>query len=508
VTSSDETATAPPPVDGAANRIARGTRFRPALMWSYVLSTGTYTVTALMTFILAAILGPAEFGVLWMAIVWVTLAQILLQHGPTLAVIQHEDITDRHLDAAFWSTIGGAVLFAGALAAAAPLWAAVNRLPELTMVCLALVPIVPLYALNVIPEAVLRRRMQLRGIAVRYLTSGLVSGSAGVACALAGLGVWALVVQQVGMALLNTVLLWLVTPWRPRWRPVGRQLRDIRGTSLKTLAGGVGVFVTARVDVLLMGAMFGPVVVGLFRFAVRFPEMVVDVTARGLQTVSLPDLARHGADARALADRLTRLVHAGAVFSVPTLGVLAAAAEPLVLIIGEQWAESVPPLRMLCLVSVFLLAQAMLAAALQAAGRPGLPAAVTWVTAGGLSATILLAALATSGAGTGSRLMAIAIAMLAVHLPVALVLGYLTFRRVLQVPAWPTIRTTVPSVAAALAALATGAAVPSVVGQATPVAAFVVTGALAGATALVVLLLVDREVRTVLGRLRRPGSVA
>jgi PST family polysaccharide transporter len=76
-----------------AGRIGRGTRFRPALLWSYILSTGTYAITALMTFILAAILGPHEFGVLWMAVVWVTLAQILLQHGPTMAVIQHEHIT-------------------------------------------------------------------------------------------------------------------------------------------------------------------------------------------------------------------------------------------------------------------------------------------------------------------------------------------------------------------------------------------------------------------------------
>lgn len=489
----------------SSGKIARGGRFRPALLWSYVLSTGTYAITALMTFILAAILGPEEFGVLWMAIVWVTLAQILLQHGPTMAVIQQEEITDRHLDAAFWSTLVGATVFAAVLAGLAPLWAAVNRLPELTAVCLALVPIIPLYALNVIPEALLRRRMLLRGVALRYLTSGLIAGVAGVVCAVAGLGVWALVIQQVGTAVLATGLLWLVTPWRPRMRRVLPELRDIRGTSLKTLAGALGNFLTVRVDVLLMGALFGPVVVGLFRFAVRFPEMVVDVTSRGLQSVSLPELARHGEDPQALADRLTRLAHAGAVFSIPTLGVLAAAAEPLVLIIGDQWAESIPPLRILCLVSVFLLPQAMFSVALQAAQRPGLPAAITWVAAAALTVAILAAAWASTGAGTAGRLMAIALAMLAVQAPLAGLLGYLTFRRVLRVPAWPTLRPMLPSLLAATAALGTGMVLSGATMDQSgrPVLQFVVTAAAAGAVAVAVLLSTDAEVRSWLERLRR-----
>jgi PST family polysaccharide transporter len=495
----------PPAIEDPSGQVGRGTRFRPALLWSYILSTGTYAITALMTFILAAILGPHEFGVLWMAVVWVTLAQILLQHGPTLAVIQHEHITDRHLNAAFWSTLAGALLFTAVLAATAPLWAAVNRLPELTPVCLALAPIVPLYALNVIPEALLRRRMQLRGIAVRYLTAGLVSGVAGVACALAGLGVWALVVQQVGMTLLATVMLWAVTPWRPRLGPFRRELREIRGTSVKTLAGAVGDFASMRIDVLLMGALFGPVVVGLFRFAVRFPEMVVDLTARGLQTISLPDLARHSEDPAALAARLRRLVHAGVVFSVPALGVLAAAAEPLVLIIGDQWADSVQPLRLLCLVSVFLLLHSLLGAGLQAAQRPGLPAVMTWVTAIATGLAILSAGLASAGAGTADQLLAVASAMLLVQLPLTGVLAYLTFRRVLHVSAWPTLRAAVPSLLAAGAALATGAALPELAGRG-PVLGFLLTAGLAGAAAGAVLLILDREARSwltlLLGRVR------
>ena len=493
---------APQETAGGGGQIGRGTRFKPALVWSYVLTTGMYGITALMTFVLAALLGPREFGILWMAIVWVTLAQILLQHGPTMAVLQHEDITDRHLNAAFWSTMAGALLYTGLLAAAAPLWAAVNRVPELTVVCLALTSIVPMYALNVIPEAVLRRRMQMRSVAVRYLSSGLIAGLAGVACALAGLGVWALVVQQVGATLLTTVLLWVVTPWRPRLGRFGRELRDIRGTSLKTLAGAAGSFVAVRADVLVMGAFFGPVVVGLFRFAVRFPEMLVDVTGRGLQTISLPELARRSDDPQALAARLRRLLHGAAVLSVPGLGVVAGTAEPLVLLVGDQWAEAVTPLRLLCVVSALGVLSALLSVALQAAQRPGLPAAVTWLNAPASIAAIYLAAVLSAGRGTAGQLLAVALAVLLVQAPLAGLLGYLTYGRVLRVSAWPTVLATAPSLLAGAAAAAAGAAVPALVGPGPGrVATRVLATAVAGAVAGGLLLALDREVQSSLRRL-------
>jgi PST family polysaccharide transporter len=480
----------------ASETIARGTRFKPALLWSYVVSTGMYVITALITFVLAAILGPEEYGLLWMALVWVTLAQILLQHGPTMAVIQHEHITDEHLDAAFWSTMIGALAFTVVLAVAAPLWAAFNGVPELTPILLALTPIVPLYALNVIPEAVQRRQMELRGIALRYLTAGLVSGVVAIGCALAGMGVWALVVQQVTLTVIATVLLWLMISWRPRLRPFAQGLRDIRGTSAKTLFGALGDFVVMRADVLLMGVFFGPVVVGLFRFAVRVPEMVVDLTARGLRNVSLPDLARHSDDPAALASRLGRLIRAGAVLSIPALGVAAAATEPFVLFIGDQWAEAVSPMRLLCLASAITIVGALFVPTLQAAQRPGLPAIMTWVSAGLMTGAIFLAARLSTDSGTVDQLLAVAWAMVAVHSVLALVMGYLVFGRVLRVSAWPAIRATIPSVLAGVAALLAGDAVLGLSGSETPlIVRFVVTAGAAGVVAGAVLLSLDREAR-------------
>lgn len=499
-------ATPAPAAPDSAPVLERGdTRLGNALKWSYLFTTGGYAITAILTFVLAAILSPREFGVLTMALVWVSLALVLLQHGPTVAVIQQDDITEDHANAAFWATMAGAVGFCLIFAAIAPIWAAVNGLPELTPVCLALTPMVLITALNVIPDALQRRRMQMRGIAIRVLTANLTGGIAGVTCAVAGLGVWSLVVQQVSTPAVYGTMLWLMTGWRPRFRgPIRQQLRDIRNTSLHTYAGAFGSFLSSRTDVVLMGLFFGPVVIGLYRFAARFAEMVVDLTARGLHQVSLPHLARHGSDKDGFARELGRLMHGVAVLAYPMLGIVAGVAEPLVLFIGDQWAEAAEPLRLLCIVSAIVVLAALFEPAMQAAQRPGVTAVFAWTTTIASGVAIFLAARVSINGGTSQQLMAAAWSMLAVQAGIVLVMGYVIFRRVLRVPMAPVLVAGVPgTLSGVVAAFASAGAYALVDPALNKFFALAVSGTAGVLVAGTVLLALDREVRARVFRIAR-----
>lgn len=502
------TVPAEPAAEGATRIERSDARLGTAVKWSYLVTTGGYAVTAIVTFVLAAILSPREFGVLTMALVWVALALVLLQHGPTVAVIQQDDITDDHLNAAFWATIAGAFGFCLLFAAVAPLWAALNGLPELTPVCLALTPMVMITAINVIPDAVQRRRMQMRAIAARVLVANVCGGVAGIACAIAGLGVWSLVVQQVSTPFLYGVMLWSTVKWRPRFGSFRQQWRDIRSTSLHTYAGAFGAFLSSRTDVVLMGLFFGPVVIGLYRFAARFAEMVIDLTARGLHLVSLPHLSRHGGDRNAFARELGRLMHGVAVMAYPMLGVVAGIAEPLVLFIGDQWAEAAAPLRVLCAVSAVTILGSLFEPALQAAKRPGISAVFSWTTTATSALAILAAGRVSAGRDTSAQLMAAAWAMLVVQAALLAVMGFVVYRRVLRVSVVPTLLAGVPGTVSGVAGAFASASMYGLVESTLhKFFALAVSGTAGVAAAGVVLLLLDRQVRTrVIGIARRlPG---
>jgi PST family polysaccharide transporter len=499
------------PAGGTAT--PRGTRLgRPtiklgtALKWSYVMSAGGNAIQVLLTLVVAALLGPREYGLMALAMVWVALVLVLLQFGPTFAVIQQHDITDDHVNASFWATLVGSGGCALVLAATAPLWAAFNGLPELVPLCLALTPVVVLQSFNVIQDAILRRRMQMRGIAVRVMLANLGAGATAIGGALAGFGVWALVAQQLVWPALYAIMLWPIAGWRPRRGPILAPLRDLRRTSWQTYGGSIGGYLSTRADVLLMGAFFVPEIIGLWRFAQRLSEMTNEITAGGLRVVSLPHLARHGEDTPALERELGRLMYGASLLAFPALGMLAGVSDAVVRFVGDQWTLAADPLRVLCAVAAATTVATILGVALAAKQRPGIPALFSWITIPCLTAGIVLSARLSTASGTERKLLTIAVMTLVVQVLITIALGYIVFRRILRVSPWSTVVVALPGLASAgSAALAGNLAYQLVGASLNRFFDLAVSGTAAAVAAVVVLLALDRQARAIASRLLTQG---
>jgi PST family polysaccharide transporter len=399
------------------------------------------------------------------------------------------------------------------LAATVPLWAAYNGLPELVPLCLALTPVVVIQAFNVIQDAILRRRMQMRGIAIRVMLANLAGGAVAIAGALAGFGVWALVAQQLVWPVLYAIMLWRIAGWRPRRGPILAPLRDLRRTALQTYGGSIGGYLSTRTDVLLMGLLFVPEIIGLWRFAQRLSEMAYDFTAGGLNEISLPHLARHGEDTPALERELGRVMYGASLLTFPALGILAGCAEAVVLFIGDQWAFAADPLRVLCAVAAATTVGTILGVSLAAKQRPGIPVLFSWITIPCLAAGIILSARLSAASDIQGKLLGIAVATLVVQVLIAGGLGYIVFRRILRVSPRSTVVLTLPGLASAASATLAGTVVYQLVDPAlNRFLDLTVSGTAAVFAAVIVLLTLDRQARAIASRLltrarRRPLPV-
>jgi teichuronic acid exporter len=452
-----------------SEQVAAGrTRLGAALLWSYTLSFGRFAIGGGLTFVLAAILDPASFGVMFMAMIWVAFILMLMQHA-TLPVIQQPNLEERHFSAAFWALLVGAVVVTGLTFAAAPALAALNQTPQLTAVLRALSPMVVMEAASAIPTAVLRRRMEFRGLAVRGLVGTAVGGAVGVVMAALGYGVWALVGQQLASSATYAAMLWAARPWVPRFGPVRAELREMQATALKSVGGFFGYFASRRTDAIIMGALFGPVAVGLYRLATKVTEMVTDLASSALNQVSLPDLAALHGEPRAFIQRLGLYVHANAIIAFPLLGIVAGTAQPVVAILGPDWAAAAAPLRVLCLASSLWVVFSLLCTVLMAAQRPGAEALFNWGRAVVSGITVTVAAVLTAGSSIATRIMAIAFAILVLEIVMATLMWQLTFRRVLRSSSRPVLAAMAPAAGAGAIAALTGTLVQAVLPASTPV---------------------------------------
>ena len=160
-------------------------KYRSALSWSVAMVGGQQFVTAAVAFLLAAILGPEAFGTVAMASVYILFMQMLLQQAIP-AIVQRKDLDPADLDSAFWLVMGFTLVITGISVALAGPWATANRTPDLQPIIIALSLQVPLQGLVVVQEAVLRRHMDFRSLAIRSLVAAAGGGVIGLALGLHG----------------------------------------------------------------------------------------------------------------------------------------------------------------------------------------------------------------------------------------------------------------------------------------------------------------------------------
>jgi PST family polysaccharide transporter len=76
--------------------------FFGSLKWAFYMTWADRAFAVLFTFLLAAILGPRDFGTVALALIYIAVVQLLLEGGIQTTVVQREGLEEDHLDSAFW----------------------------------------------------------------------------------------------------------------------------------------------------------------------------------------------------------------------------------------------------------------------------------------------------------------------------------------------------------------------------------------------------------------------
>lgn len=360
---------------------AASKRFGTALSWSYVMNVGRISTTLGLSLVLARLLGPEAFGLIAMANVYILFVEILVRQGLFVAIVQFPDLDDRHLNTAFWLTaVSSLILTPLSMLLSAP-WAAANQTPELGSIILVLSLLIPLKGLSVVQEARFTRSMEFKLLAVRGNSAVIAGGIIGLIFALLGAGVWALVAQQLAGALIEAAIIWQASKWRPRLqfdRVCARQLMDF---GWRNSLANIGNFANHRADALLIGLMFGPVTVGLYRMAARLIETALEFAVGGLQTISLPELSKLALEPEAFKARALELMNMIAIVAATAFAILAASSDALFRMLGPAWAPSADPLKVMAILGFTAAITNLVGPVLDALGLPGKHAKLMWVGA-------------------------------------------------------------------------------------------------------------------------------
>jgi O-antigen/teichoic acid export membrane protein len=259
--------------------------FRSAITWSFAGNWGEKALVSLFTVVLAALLGPKDFGLVAIAWIFVNFIQMFLDQGLVAALIQKRDLQQEHLDAVFWMDLCLSLLLVAGSILVSHWWATLNHAPQVAVLISVLSLCIPIEGMAIVQKTVLSRNMDFKSLSVRSTIAVLVSGIVGIGMAWAKLGVWALVGQQITKDLVSLALLWRLSSWRPRWAFSWPHLQELMSFSLSNFAAQLGIFADTQAGSILVGIFLGPVPVGLYRLADRIMNAVVAACTSSIQAV-------------------------------------------------------------------------------------------------------------------------------------------------------------------------------------------------------------------------------
>jgi O-antigen/teichoic acid export membrane protein len=442
---------------------------RPAFLVTFqVVFVQAFTVAVFA--IQAPLLGPRAFGLIALVMIAVGFCESVVTGVATETLISVRDIDDLHYATATWTTVAFSLLLGLAMFFASAGAARLFGDPDLSPVLRWMSALPLLSALWAAPTAKTKRDMEFKPTVTRSIASFAVSGLVGIALALAGAGVWALVCQALLHRLIGAVALWLAVPMRIRLSFSLRHFRELRRIAMPLVAARCMAWASGQIPRFILGFFLGVVDLGLYSLGARFTDILVKLTIEPRAVIARIAFRDFAVERRGLEDSVRRLFLMTSAICFP-LCVGGAVIVPTLFRVwlDARWQGGIVPVQLLLLSCIPYVTFYCATAILLAFNERGAEAVTSTLQAVAVAVAVLIAAPfgldIASGAFTGA---------LFVLVPVPLIL----LKRRCKIAIGPILRAQLP---AFTASLLMGVAVWLFGGE--------LRSALSGATRLIVLVL-------------------
>lgn len=323
--------------------------------------------------ILARLLSPSDYGMLAMIAVFNAIAIAFVNSGFANALIRKPDLTEDDNTTAFSFNIVVAIVMVGVLWIAAPWVAKFYDKPILASLLRAEAFLLVISSLRIVQNTQLSRALNFKAKMIINATSQVVAGVVAIVAAYRGFGVWALVIQHYVSSITGLVLLWVISPWRPRGHWNKESFRYLWGYGSKLLASGLLDKIYGNIYPIIIGKLFSAADLGQYTRAKGYASIPSMGLTGVLQQVSFPVLSQIQDDDERLRDSYRRMLRFTVFLVFPIMIGMAALAYPLVVaLVTDKWAPCVPYLQIICFSSMWYPVHAINLNLLQVKGRSDL----------------------------------------------------------------------------------------------------------------------------------------
>lgn len=361
--------------------------------WSFAERIWAQLVSLVVTIVLARLLTPDDYGILAIVNVFVAIGDALVAGGFGIALVQKKDSDDMDFNSICWVSVLISVLLYAVLFICAPSISVFYENKALTLITRVLGIRLVFSAMNSIQQAYIQKKLLFRKNCIIATFGAVISGIMGITMALAGAGVWALIVQNLSSVIITTVILYFSIEWKPRFQCAMSSVKEMWGYGSKVFLATTVDTLKDNIRTLVVGKVFSSADLAYYNQGKRFPQLLVNDIVNSVGRVLLPVFSEQQDDLSKNKDYMRLSIRVSSFILLPLIfGLIGIADNFILLFLTEKWMPCVPYLRILSLVYVTRSVNTILKNALLAIGKSGVNLFHEIVTSVLTIALIILAA--------------------------------------------------------------------------------------------------------------------
>jgi PST family polysaccharide transporter len=302
------------------------------------------------TVVLARLLKPADFGLVAMVTAITSLGTAFADLGLSEATIQRKEITHDQVSTLFWVNLAIGLGLMAITLALAPVLAWFYKEPRLKDITFLLSLTFLISGLRVQHDALLKRQMRFKSLAVRDIAAYCVAVPAAIAMAFRGFGYWAIVALPLILNSTAMALSWLMVRWRPGIPRRGANVRSMIAFGGNVAASYLVLNLSRNTDNVLIGWYWGAGPLGFYSRAYNLLALPVRQLSGPAGSVAVPGFSRIVGDPERFARYYLRTVNLMTWMGAPVFAYLFVAAQPVIILtLGHQWQQAAPVFQMLAI---------------------------------------------------------------------------------------------------------------------------------------------------------------
>lgn len=322
-----------------------------ATFWSSVQRFGGLAIGFISNIVLARLLCPEDYGIVGLIMVFVGIADVLVDGGLGNALIQKKEVFSDDISTVFSSNLVVSLILFLTIYITAPAIASYVEIDNFSLFLRVEAVMILLRALYVVHFSMMNRAMNFQLLAKINLTVNFISTFLAISMALMGCGVWSLIIRNLSIDFFSLLAFYLLYN-------VKFSLMINRESFRHLFSFGMFVGVSNLLEALysnllsfILGKKFSVKELGYYNQAYALEQIPVYSITSILNQVFFPFLSKEQDDKVKMKSDVNTSILAMSFCIYPIMAYLICFAKPIILFLyGEKWLPAVPFFQILCVI--------------------------------------------------------------------------------------------------------------------------------------------------------------